>query len=155
MRKTRLKCRGSVHRASAPEIVRNSASFDRPNSAMSATGRGSAQLWHRSANEQHLGQIVLCLVLPRIDQRRKSILQSVQKVSDRSGDTVRIKFSFQRNSLAPRTCDSPAPQEAGKPVNVAERALLGRFAASRMGTVGREEAVSGLHHVLGVWPVIS
>src|SRR6202035_2010479 len=39
----------------------------------------------------------------------KSSLQSGPKRSPiESGDTVRIKFSFPRNSLAPPTCDSPA-----------------------------------------------
>src|SRR6202035_846901 len=45
----------------------------------------------------------------------KSSLQSGPKRSPiESGDTVRIKFSFPRNSLAPPTCDSPAPAGEGE-----------------------------------------
>ena len=43
-----------------------------------ATGRGTAQRGQQR-DEKHLGQIVLRLVLPRIDQRRKAFCKTVQK----------------------------------------------------------------------------
>src|ERR1035441_8446382 len=97
MRKTRLKVSWLGIPCSSTRIVRNSASFARPNSAMSQQV-GTAQRGQQR-NKQHLGQIVLCLVLPRIDQRQKAFCKAVQN-SPLSNQETLSESNFPSKAIA-------------------------------------------------------
>src|SRR5712664_2193319 len=83
-----------------------------------ATGRGTAQRGQQR-NEQHLGQIVLCLVLPRIDQRRKAFCKAVQN-SPLSNQETLPESNFPSRAIAcPLEHAIPLPRKGGGNRNAA------------------------------------
>src|ERR1019366_2567269 len=72
--------------------------FRPPKQCDVATGRGTAQRGQQR-NKQHLGQIVLCLVLPRIDQRQKAFCKAVQN-SPLSNQETLSESNFPSKAIA-------------------------------------------------------